>query len=285
MTDEEKAELQKAINDSGFPLQLGLKLLTPPRWRVALSEHPWRDPYGEGPKFIDFVLREKDVTPQRLVVECKRARGTHWIFLPDGTHTSRWETQIRVRARINSRLPKREPTIDDWADVDFIPGSPEVSHCVIRKNNQFSQELLEKTAAEVVRSVDALSQQELEIYTRTTAQVVSLNFGFSRVYIPIIATTARLFICDADYQSLDLHAGEVAKLNDVKEVPYVRFTKAFDMVDAGRSTARTISEFADASVRTVIVVQAKDFCSLVSRWDVGNIRQPIMVESFFPDGS
>jgi hypothetical protein len=48
-------------------------------WRVALSEHAWRDPNSEDPKFFDIVLRGRGDGPQRLVIECKRARGTEWI--------------------------------------------------------------------------------------------------------------------------------------------------------------------------------------------------------------
>jgi hypothetical protein len=45
--------LQKAINDSGFPLQLGLDSLANSHrdWRVILTEHPWLDPLSESDKF------------------------------------------------------------------------------------------------------------------------------------------------------------------------------------------------------------------------------------------
>jgi hypothetical protein len=158
------AELAKAINESGFPLQLGLKLLAHSGdWRVALSEHAWRDPTSEDPKFIDIVFRGRGDGPQRLVIECKRARGTEWIFLRDATEYSERDKRLRVRARVAAMVPRLNTAIDDWADVPFIPGSPEANFCVIRKNNQRSQDLLEKTAAEIVRATDVLALQEYQI--------------------------------------------------------------------------------------------------------------------------
>ncbi len=59
MTD---AELAKAINESGFPLQLGLQQLIQrqPLWKVRVAEHAWRDPVSGDEKFIDLVLGDRD---------------------------------------------------------------------------------------------------------------------------------------------------------------------------------------------------------------------------------
>src|SRR5437879_1684849 len=87
--DMQDPELEKAVNDSGFPLQLGLKHLVQTggaRFRVALAEHRWRDPLADETKFLDLALRTgDDRLPQLLVVECKRARDTDWIFLREPT--------------------------------------------------------------------------------------------------------------------------------------------------------------------------------------------------------
>jgi len=53
------------------------------RFHVALSEHPWRDPLANETKFLDLVLRSGN--DQFLVIECKRARDTEWIFLREPT--------------------------------------------------------------------------------------------------------------------------------------------------------------------------------------------------------
>jgi hypothetical protein len=58
-------ELAKAINESGFPLQLGLKNLVAgiPEWHVALAEHPWRDPLNGDEKFLDLVVKGRGAGP------------------------------------------------------------------------------------------------------------------------------------------------------------------------------------------------------------------------------
>jgi hypothetical protein len=280
------AELAKAINESGFPLQLGLKLLAHDGdWRVALSEHAWRDPNSDDPKFIDLVLRGRGDGPQRLVIECKRARDTEWIFLRDTTDYAERDSRLRVRARIAAMVPQTNTRIEDWADIPFIPGSPEANFCVIRKNNQRSQELLEKMAAEIVRATDALARQEYQIYERTRMQIVSINQGLSRIYVPMIVTTAALFVCDADYEGVDLETGEVADLTKSVEVPAVRFMKAFDAGDPRQSSAASVGRFSDQSERTVVVIQAGAFVNLLKKWDIGTNAPHHILDAMFPDGS
>ena len=70
-------DLEKAVAESGFPLQLGVEHLvrsTGGGWRVILSEHPWHDSATDEDKFVDLVLQaDPGLT---LIVECKRAKET-----------------------------------------------------------------------------------------------------------------------------------------------------------------------------------------------------------------
>jgi hypothetical protein len=73
------------------------------------------------------------------------------------------------------------------------------------------------TAAELVRASQALARQEYAINDRVRQGLASLNQGLSRVYIPLIVTTARICIHDAEYRSVDLHTsvgpGSIATLS------------------------------------------------------------------------
>jgi hypothetical protein len=90
------------------------------------------------------------------------------VILREPTSEQEKDTEIGVRARVMTRRPDGGQVLDDWIDVPFLPGSPEGNYCVIRKNGQRTQELLEKTAAEVVRATEALAVQESEINFRVT---------------------------------------------------------------------------------------------------------------------
>lgn len=75
-------DLERAINESCFPPQLGFKQLLQSagiRWRLALRENPWRDPISGDDKFLDMAV--SDESGQIPVIECKRAHHTAKIFL------------------------------------------------------------------------------------------------------------------------------------------------------------------------------------------------------------
>jgi hypothetical protein len=273
--------LAKAINESGYPLQLGLKQLaqSQPDWRVILTEHPWLDPLGDHEKFLDIVVAGRRDGPQRLVIECKRARNTEWFFLREQTGHEPRDGRLPVRARA---LVRRHDggTIDQWLDVPFYPGSPEASYCVIRTNSHRNQELLEKTAAEVVRGVDALAQQEDLIHANSRRNPSGFDKSLARVYVPTIVTTAKIFICDADYNQIDPQTGEVPSPS-AREVPFLRFTKSFGSLDAARSNADSITAFAGQSERTVIVIQAAQFPEFLSKWDASFHMPNVLKEALF----
>jgi hypothetical protein len=276
-------ELARAINESGFPLQVGLKLLANTGdWRVALSEPAWRDPNSEDPKFIDIVLRGRGPGPLRLVIECKRARDTEWIFLREPTSYADCNNRLNVRARLAVRR-QSGPGVVDWTDIPFIPGSAEANYCVIRKNRQRSQDLLEKTAAELVRATEALARQEYTINDRVRQGDTTVNKGLSRVYVPMIVTTAKMYICDADYQGVDLQTGEVPN-SSATAFPVVRFRKSLGGGDHKEWAARSVEQFAEWSERSVVVVQAAAFLDLLRRWDLGQLPH-YLVDDVFPDGS
>jgi hypothetical protein len=264
----ESADLEKAINDSGFPLQLGVKHLVETQnavdWKVVLSEHPWRDPFKDDEKFIDLVVQGK--TFFTLVIECKRARGTEWLFIREpaangGTPGDRRATRVLLIRRQKDHYP----SIQEWTNVPCVPESPLAQFCVIRKNGHASQELLEKTASEVVRATEAISQQELALHMGAQARGPYLG----RIYVPVIVTTARLFVCDGDYTKVDLDTGELNGFH-MAPAPIVRFEKSLG--SGGMTPGRRPLRLEDTtSERSVLVVQALAFREFLKDWDVGDL--------------
>jgi hypothetical protein len=265
----EDIELLKAINESGFPLQMGVQRLALTRdWQVVLSEHAWRDPLSGDEKFIDLVVRRMG-GPERLVVECKRARDTEWLFL---RHSHQYQPdELNVRSRLAARNPTKGGLFDEWLDLNFVPGSPEAAYCVIRKNGQRSQEMLERTAAEVVRATDALALQEININVKNGGRL------FGRAYVPMIVTTARMFVCDVDYDQVEPQTGEVASATIIT-TPIIRFKKSLSAPDLARSSAVSVEEFAAQSERSVVVVQAAAFSEFLKNWGISR-RMPTQLSS------
>ena len=75
--------LEKHVNNSGFPLQIGLahqvKSTTSRHgWKVLYQEHSWKNESEAG--FIDLVLEDKHRT-WLMNIECKRVLDTSWLFL------------------------------------------------------------------------------------------------------------------------------------------------------------------------------------------------------------
>jgi len=275
--DPEIEDLAKAVNGSGFPLQLGIQRVAAsnPRWTVELTEHAWSDPLTGDEKFIDLVIRDKDarsVGPMRIVIESKRAARTEWIVLrenePQDAHD---DNRLNAVVRVLSRSQTKNTVFNTWVGVPFVPGTTQADFCVIRRDGQRSQDLLEKVAAELVRATDALATHEDTLHARQRADPSNQYPPISRVYIPMIVSTARLFICDAPYDRVDLETGQVNP-SMIREVPAVRFIKSFGSLAPERSIAKSIREFAEATQRTVIVVQAARLNELLTKWDFGNLN-------------
>ena len=241
-------------------------------WRTAVSEFPWQDPLSGDEKFLDLVVRANNaIDPTAFVVECKRAREAHWIFLRKSNADPGRDAIVNVRARIMVRLPEGG-TCDDWTDLPFIPGSPEADYCVVRKGGKNSNELLEKTAAEIVRGAEALAVQESTLHWKSFRYSGNNAPPIRRIYIPVIVTTAKLYICDADYSTVDPLTGEVP-IESITEVPMMRFAKSLVLLDADRTAADSVEKVADQSERSVLIIQAAAFTEILKKWNLSG-RMP-----------
>jgi hypothetical protein len=290
MTAQEKDSgmegLAKAVNDSGFPLQLGVQRIAAgnQRWQVELTEHAWRDPLTGDEKFIDLVIRNEEnrvIGPMRIVIEAKRAAKTEWIFLREHEpETAHDDNRLSAVVRVLARSRTQERVLNEWFGVPFLPGSPEVSFCVIRRDGQRAQDLLEKVAAELVRAIDALTAHEDALHARQRQRAQGNWPPIARVYVPMIVTTARLFVCDAPYEHVDFESGRLEP-SAMKSVAAVRFKKSFGSIAPERSNAKDITEFAEAGQRTVVVVQATHLNDLLGRWDFGN-TDPYLKAALWP---
>ena len=278
MNESKKQDADKRadrVNKSGYPLQLGLqRLLNTKPWNVELFEHAWRDPLSDKPKFIDIVARCGEGHPLRLIIEAKRPENVDWIFIRENeTGDARIDNELSVQSRMLVKNPKDSVFINQCEAVPFIPGSPEVVFCVR------DGEILEGTAAELVRAVDALAEQESDLFDLTRKPASLVGSLLKRVYVPVIVTTAKLFVCDADFGAIDFETGRVDTAH-IKAATMVRFKKSFDVSDSRNANELKIGQFAARGERTVLVVQASWFETFLDMYDFGNLPPPIKAALF-----
>jgi len=213
LVDEKKA--RSIVNSSGFPLQIRIENLVKEHsdlgWQVLTREHSWFNPENNYGSFIDLVL-EKPSSKTFLTLECKRVKDSSWIFLreehssPKRRHVKTW-----VAAYICGQRGLR-----GWIDSTGYPETPESEFCVVAGQDSKSKTMLERIGAELIEATEAFAEQDCEYHKDQT--------DFTRIFVPVIVTTAKLQICKFDFKDVSLTTGEIDK-SEVETVPYLRFRK------------------------------------------------------------
>ena len=253
------------INSSGFPLQIGLAHAIDASqqehgWRVLHQEHGWRHAHLNASGFIDLVVENRYRTVV-LNIECKRPQEATWQFLlPAPNDKHRHHCKFWATNGNNSGL-----THFDWVDLTIEPTSYESGFCVLAGQDAKSRPMLERIAATVVESTEALAQEEAELLEMQKVEHL-------RTYINIIVTTAKLEVCKFDPNLIDLQTGMIMNAS-YEDVPYIRFRKqlsvhskpleALEWSDGLRSITK-------ARENTVLVVQATEVIQLLKELEISD---------------
>jgi hypothetical protein len=235
-------DLNKLVNASGFAFQLGVEhAVTHGRdhsWRVVSREHPWASETTNG--FIDLVL---EAAPATGVVECKRTRDAVWVFLvPDGEETKRNVTRVLWSVGTN------KGSLTDTGDAEQWPTTYVSSFCAVRGSGENDRPLLERICSSLLMSVDALALQEINIARRASS-------AWTSVFLPMIVTTAELYVCRMAADAVDLANGTIDK-SSFESVPFIRFHKSFPASLLSNDSSTNLEESAVSSERTVWVINA-----------------------------
>jgi hypothetical protein len=266
-SDEElTAARLKSINQRGYLLQLaiarlvveaGKRVMSPDRWKVEAREHSWNDPTTEQEEFIDLVLSRNWV---RIVIECKRSgmdATKEWIFLnptPDYDVDRLHAFQARVRKQEDDRW--------GWYEAHALPSSRESAFCLLPGQGDDSRTLLERTAGLLLRSVEALANQDVSRGEATTTMAIT--------YFPVIVTNARLCLATFYDGNIDLATATLPKDKvEFVEVPFMRFRKNLSSTIPSAPEPKTLGEANKASDRTVLVVNTLAFETFLRALDLG----------------
>jgi len=253
---------KSVVDSSGFPLQIRISDIakSSSKWQIFSEEHPWRSTDHQSEGFIDLIIVDRVNSLQTMVIECKRVQQTSWVFLiPNLTPQERSHARLWVSV---FEYPKWDHF--NWEDWQPEPTSYESKYCAIPGQEQGRRNLLERSAAELIESVEALALQEKELNDNQA----STNFAFSRVYIPVIVTTAELVVAIFEPNSISLSDGSLPDQAVFQSVPYIRFRKSLTSSYLSSKCRQTIKEVYQETERTVFVVNAGHFNKFINIWEM-----------------
>lgn len=204
------------VNGSGFLFQLRIEneLRTNRQnnlWRFSGREHRWVDRESDGKgSFIDLIFSDNSET-WRAVIECKRVNTEFYFLRPSDTDETRWANLYWGHSKPGYKY------IADWYKFTFGQPFPKSTFCV--SSEKTSAANMETIGSELLRSVEALAEQD--------AELPAPEMGKYHIYLPIVITTAPLYLCKFDIQNIDLSDGIVKDGSLVFErSPFVAFEKA-----------------------------------------------------------
>jgi hypothetical protein len=262
----------KQINRSGFPFQLKVEHDVRAteqihHWSIAGREHAWNDADGAS-GFIDIVLKHKQHSTFRLVIECKRVKGDvdarllHWLFLVEDSRCNSTfrASSFQVEADLGVRI---------WDDVRVQPDSLESQFCVL-PGDEPRRPLLEGLAKDLLTATEGLANEEIAI-AKSIKENNSRGLYVRLFLFPVIVTNAKLAVCRFDPSSVSLEKGMLEENNaEIFEVPMIRFRKSLETAfpEGGFYTLEAANK---ARERTVLVVNANHITEILRDWQMGRM--------------
>ena len=259
-----KDKLNKIVNSSGFPLQIGLqnkvnKTFESHGWKVFTNEHPWQNIETGNSGFIDLTLIDQ-CNVQVSVIECKRVQDSDWLFLIPSSnpsnrrHAKYWRTQIENNKTIYF----------DWRDSAVDPSSPESEFCVVLGHDRKSKPMLERIASELIDATESMASEEYQLH-------INKKLDLFRIYYPVIVTTAKLQVCKFNPEDISIDNGKIDKVN-FETVPFVRFRKSLVIRNASTTVFNNLKDVVRAKERTIFVVNASHVLKFLETLEIVDHR-------------
>jgi hypothetical protein len=244
--DKEQKQFLEITNRSGFLFQMAIEHsirseLGNHGFDVASTEHAWIDPRTNEEGYIDIVV---EANQARIVIECKRPKGGKWFFLVPASANARnpygrltWSARTKDKAGVLG-----------VSDFVLLPAMYESSICIIRSEGEDERTLLERYASRLVSSVNALAFEEMKLPPSQFLPGVA--------YIPLIVTTATLFVATVDLTKISLEDGTIDELQ-YGEVPIIKFRKSLVTELSPNAMPSDIQSASEDKQRSVFVVNSK----------------------------
>lgn len=245
-----EAELRNIVDASGFAFQLAVERLvgaSESRFKVLAAEHAWTHTRTHNTGFADIILDNNDGI--RLVVECKRVRDGHWVFLRPENRL--WETASssrRVEVLWTAVSSDKQATGTDG--IFCLPETSQCPFCVVRGSGEGQQPMLERLGGQLLEATEAIANEQhtLDLAHRSTSSPWWL-------YIPVIVTSAQLSVCAFDPAAVDVANGFLPAKAVFETASAVRFFKNLSF-DIDVNLQKDLTATNKAKNRTVFVVNA-----------------------------
>jgi hypothetical protein len=272
----------KQVNRSGFPFQLKVEddirsTEAKHHWSVAGREHAWHDSEGNN-GFIDLVLKHKEFSTYRLIIECKRVKADdatqlQWLFLVE-------EARADSVVRASSFQVEADIEVRVWDDVRVMPASLESEFCVLKGDEPRRASLLESLAKGLLDSTEGLAQEEVNMAESIRNSEQNPRGLYVRLFLfPMIITNAKIAVCRFNPSRVKLDHGMLEPDDaEIFEVPMIRFRKSL-ATDFPEGVFYTLDGANKARERTVLVVNAEHLTDILQKWQMGTMPdRPYAIE-------
>lgn len=259
---------KKIADSSGFPLQIKIADIVErhQRWSVLLEEHPWntRDLTSSG--YIDLIIQYNNNQNVLMVIECKRVKEHNWVFLVPNDHNK----ESNLARTWYSRFINKSWTGFNWDDHYMEPYSLQSEFCAIPGQESGRNVLLDRSTSTLVNSVEALALQEKDRIDANLNHDVSQTNQFSRLYIPVIVTTASIVVSIFDPSNISLNDGSLPDDAEYIDVPFIRYRKSMGNINA--YIGFDIKEASYESEKTVFIVNAQHMEYFLNNWRLISVK-------------
>ena len=214
---------------------------------------------------IDFILRRDyysfaNVCLFLLIAECKRANPalSNWCFVKAPYTYRSWGNIERLLTE--SLTHNYDSSIDSLTQQSFVIDDPYHIGFEVRSDQKGdssgeSGQAIEKAASQVLRGVNG--------FVKTMQKENPLWENYKSVnFLPVIFTTANLFVSDVDVSSADLKTGNL-KVSDEQIKPVDWLYYQYPMSVGLKHSLDSLNESADISsllmndyLRTILVVSS-----------------------------
>jgi hypothetical protein len=224
------------------------------------------------------VLKHKEFSTYRLIIECKRVKADdatqlQWLFLVE-------EARADSVVRASSFQVEADIEVRVWDDVRVMPASLESQFCVLKGDEPRRASLLESLAKGLLDSTEGLAQEEVNMAESIHNSEQNARGLYVRLFLfPMIITNAKIAVCRFNPSRVKLDHGMLEPDDaEIFEVPMIRFRKSL-ATDFPEGVFYTLDGANKARERTVLVVNAEHLTDILQKWQMGTMPdRPYAIE-------
>jgi hypothetical protein len=245
MNESLRKRLRKAVDKSGFPLQLKLEkiIYEIKNWTVSGREVYWELNGHNG--FIDTVY-DLWLSSKKIITEVKKTSGGEWIFLV--------EKKANKNAHSTINLSSYRPTLTDkfnneWNETAIDHHTKRSAFCIVSGQDE-NNPMLERLCTNLLMATEAFAKKHIQ------KDSVKNSNHHSVSYYPVIVTNTPMYQCIYKPTKVNLSTGELTEEPEFEEIKSIAFQKPFWSAIENGSGNNYSSDYMlnQAQDRTVFIV-------------------------------